>query len=68
MNNKRRYGIYEVSESFTPEGLWQGYTVKAAASEGKQGKLYIKSDGRENYQPLPRQEKPEKGNSDDLEI
>lgn len=59
------YGIYEVSESFTKDGLWQGYRVSATAAEGKQGKLYPKSDGRENYRAAPE---PEKGKSEDLDI
>ena len=49
----KKFGIYEVSESFTKDGLWQGYTVAAAASVGKQGKLYPRTDGRENYKAKP---------------
>ena len=62
----KKYGIYEVSESFTKDGLWQGYTVKAAASVGKQGKLYPRTDGRENYQAEKKEETAT--TSDDLEI
>jgi len=52
-----KYGIYEVSESFTKDGLWQGYLCSVATSiEGKQGKLYPKSDGREYYQEKPKDE------------
>ncbi len=48
--NKKIFGIYEVSESFTKDGLWQGYTVRCTDSVGKkQGKLYIPKDGREHY-------------------
>jgi hypothetical protein len=57
---KRTYGIYEVTESFTKDGLWQGYKVRCVDSIGKkQGKLYIKSDGRENYQAKPKDEELE---------
>jgi len=50
----KRYGIYSVEESFTKDGLWQGYKVGCVSSEGKrQGKLYVKSDGRENYRAKP---------------
>lgn len=60
----KKYGIYEVSESYTPEGLWRGYTVRCTDSVGKkQGKLYPKSDGRENYQAEAKPKKDE-----DLEI
>jgi hypothetical protein len=47
---KKIYGHYEVEESYSPEGLWKGYTVRAIASTGKQGKLYIPKDGRLHYQ------------------
>ena len=58
----KRYGIYEVSESFTKDGLWQGYSCSVVDSSGqKQGKLYVKSDGRENY-------KAEKKKDEELEI
>jgi hypothetical protein len=46
---KKTYGIYEVSESFGEDGRWHGYTVKCTDSVGKQGKLYLQSDGREHY-------------------
>ena len=53
----KRYGIYEVSESFREDGLWQGYTVRCVAESGKkQGKLYIKTDGTENYREKPKDE------------
>ncbi len=56
------YGIYEVTESFTKDGLWQGYKVGCVSSEGKkQGKLYVKSDGREFY-------KSEKKKDEELEL
>jgi hypothetical protein len=69
---KKRYGIYSVTDY--PEqngGKWGGFKVSVVQSTAEQplGKLYIKSDGRENYQPLPpQQKKPEKGTSEDLEI
>jgi len=52
----KKYGIYEVSESFTKDGLWQGYTVAATASVGKQGKLFKLTDGREHYKEKPKDE------------
>jgi len=61
----KKYGIYSVEESFTKDGLWKGYTVAATASVGKQGKLYPRTDGRENYQA---EKKEEPTTSDDLEI
>jgi len=62
----KRYGIYEVSESFTKDGLWQGYLCCCVSSEGKkQGKLYPRTDGRENYQA---EKKEETTTSEDLEI
>jgi hypothetical protein len=45
-----RYGIYEVEESYDKDGLWKGYKCSAAASTGKQGKLFKTTDGREHYQ------------------
>jgi len=61
----KRYGIYSVEESFTKDGLWQGYNVGCVSSEGKkQGKLYVKSDGRENYKAKPVDDNSDK----DLEI
>ena len=59
---KKRFGIYEVTEEFDANGLWKGYRVAATASTGRQGKLYIKSDGRDFYKSEP---KPE---AEDLEI
>jgi Tol biopolymer transport system component len=55
----RTFGIYEVEESYSPEGRWLGYTVRAIASTGKQGKLYIPKDGREHYQAKPKNEELE---------
>jgi len=52
-DNIRKYGIYEVSESFTKDGLWKGYTCSVVQGVGKQGKLYPRTDGRENYQAKP---------------
>ena len=67
MKNKepKTYGIYSVTDEYDENGLWKGYTVRATESTGKQGKLYIKTDGRENYQA---EQKPKKGSSDDLEL
>jgi len=57
----KTYGIYSVTEDYQPNGLWKGYTVGCVSSEGKkQGKLYVKSDGRHFYQEKPK--------SEDLEI
>jgi hypothetical protein len=50
MADNKRYGIYIVEEEFNTDGSWKGYRCAATASTGKQGKLYIKTDGRENYQ------------------
>jgi len=72
MTKKTRYGIYSVTEY--PEqngGKWGGFKVSVVQSTAEQplGKLYVKTDDKENhYQPLPLQEKPEKGTSEDLEI
>jgi hypothetical protein len=46
----KRYGIYEVIDEYDKNGVWKGYRVAATASTGKQGKLYPRTDGRENYQ------------------
>lgn len=54
-----KFGIYEVIEEFKADGSWAGYRVAATASTGKQGKLYIKSDGREFYQEQPKDEELE---------
>jgi len=60
-----KYGIYEVTESFTKDGLWKGYRCAATVAAGKQGKLYLRTDGRENYQSAPKEEPT---TSEDLEI
>ena len=53
----KQYGIYSVTEDYQPNGLWKGYTVGCISSEGKrQGKLYIKSDGREFYKAKKEEE------------
>ena len=54
-----RYGIYEVEEETNPDGSWAGYRVSAIEPTGKQGKLYIKTDGRENYQAKKKDEELE---------
>lgn len=51
-----KYGIYTVEDEYDKNGKWLGYRCAATASTGKQGKLYIKSDGRENYKAKPRDE------------
>lgn len=52
----KKFGIYEVSESFTKDGLWQGYRCAVVTSTGKQGKLYIPKDGRDHYRKKPEEE------------
>ena len=53
----KTYGIYSVTEDYQPNGLWKGYTVGCVSAEGKkQGKLYIKSDGREFYKAKKEEE------------
>jgi hypothetical protein len=52
----KKYGIYSVEEYPEQNGKWGGYKVAAIASTGKQGKLYIKSDGREFYKEKPKDE------------
>lgn len=56
---KRQFGIYTVEDEYDEKGKWLGYRVAATASTGKQGKLYPKSDGRENYQAKPKDEELE---------
>jgi hypothetical protein len=56
---KKTYGIYEVEEEYNADGSWKGYKCSAAASTGKQGKLYIPKDGREHYQAKPKEEELE---------
>jgi len=58
----KQYGIYSVTEDYQPNGLWAGYKVGCVSSEGKKqgwGKLYIKSDGTENYRAKPKDEELE---------
>jgi len=62
----KKYGIYSVDEYPEQNGRWGGYKVAATAREGKQGKLYPRTDGRENYRVEPKKE--EKSSSDDLEL
>lgn len=53
-NKTRTFGIYEVTEEYNPDGSYAGKRCSVTDSIGKkQGKLYIKSDGRENYQEKP---------------
>jgi hypothetical protein len=53
---KKQFGHYIVEEETKPDGSWAGYRVSAIESTGKQGKLYIKSDGREYYQAAPKKD------------
>jgi hypothetical protein len=50
------YGIYSVTDEWQADGRWAGYRCAAAASTGKQGKLYIPKDGRQHYQAKPKDE------------
>jgi len=61
----KKYGIYSVDEYPEQNGRWGGYRCGAVESVGKQGKLYPRTDGRENYQA---EKKEEKSSSEDLEI
>lgn len=55
-----QYGIYTVEEEYDENGLWKGYRCGCVAESGKkQGKLYIKTDGRENYKSKPKDEELE---------
>ena len=56
---KKQFGIYTVEDEYDEKGKWLGYRVAATASTGKQGKLYPKSDGRENYQDKEEDEELE---------
>jgi hypothetical protein len=55
---KTQYGIYTIDEYPEQNGRWGGYKTSVMDSVGKQGKLYLQSDGRENY----------KAKDDELEI
>jgi len=51
---KKQYGHYEVEEETKPDGSWAGYRCAVVGSEGiKEGKLYPRTDGRENYKAKP---------------
>lgn len=55
-----KFGHYEVIEEFREDGSWLGYRVRCLDESGKrQGKLYLKSDGREFYQEKPTDEELE---------
>ena len=56
---KEQYGHYIVSEEYDKNGLWKGYTVSAIESKGKQGKLYVPTDGREHYKAKKKDEELE---------
>lgn len=56
---KKQFGIYTVEDEYDENGRWKGYRCGATASTGKQGKLYPKSDGRENYRSKPKDEDDE---------
>lgn len=51
-----KYGIYSVEEEWQPDGKWKGYRCSVLQSTGKQGKLYPRTDGRENYKTKPKDE------------
>jgi len=51
-----RYGIYEVEEEYSEKGEYKGFRCSVTDSVGKQGKLYVRSDGRENYQAKPKKD------------
>jgi hypothetical protein len=60
-----KFGIYEVEEEYDDKGQYRGYRCSVGQATGIQGKLYVRSDGRENYQAASP---PEETTSDDLEI
>jgi hypothetical protein len=51
-----RYGIYEVEDHPDQNGKWGGFRCSVTDSVGKQGKLYIKTDGREHYKAKDSEE------------
>lgn len=59
---------YTVKEEFDEKGKWKGYRVWPQEAQGKVGKLYPRTDGRENYQspPIPKPEK--KDNDEELDL
>ena len=57
----KTFGIYTVEEETKPDGSWAGFRCGVALATGKQGKLYIKSDGREYYRAKSK-------DSEELEI
>jgi hypothetical protein len=59
-----KFGIYEVEEEYDEKGQYKGYRCGVGEATGKQGKLFVKTDGRENYQSAPNEETT----SEDLEI
>lgn len=59
----KQYGIYQVEETYDKAGRFAGYKCSVVESTGKQGKLYLKTDGRENYQAAPKPE-PKKNDTD----
>jgi hypothetical protein len=61
-----KFGIYEVEEEYDEKGQYKGYRCGVGEATGKQGKLFVKTDGREHYRAEP--EKKESTTSDDLEI
>jgi hypothetical protein len=44
-----KFGIYEVEEEYDDKGQFIGYRCGVGEATGKQGKLFLKSDGREFY-------------------
>jgi len=56
----KTYGIYSVDEYPTQNGgKWGGQRCSVLESGLKQGKLYVKSDGREHYKEKPKDEELE---------
>ncbi len=53
---KWQYGIYQVEETYDKAGQFAGYKCGVVESTGKQGKLYLKSDGTEHYRAKPKDE------------
>lgn len=64
-----KFGIYEVEEEYDEKGRFKGYRC-GVIDLGQQewGKLYIKSDGRENYQAAAPKPEPKDDNDNDLDL
>lgn len=68
VENRKVYGHYLVVEEWQENGLWGGFRCQVLDSVGKQGKLYLQSDGRENYSAAEKEPEVKKGSSEDLEL